>query len=129
REVKSRDLADAVRAPRMKRRGLLLRRLSNFAEHLARSGEIESAFRSQLPERRKHVMSAVDVRVHGREAVEKTLGDKALSREMVTLVKRVLAEHVEDAWITLEARGMKNDSIHDARDAVKAPLRILERDS
>src|SRR5262249_25035384 len=88
-----------------------------------------SAFGSQLTQRRKYVVSPVDVCVHRREAVEKTLRDKALSREVVTLVKRVLAEHVKDARIALQTRRMKNHSVYNLCDTIKAPIRILERDS
>src|SRR6185369_10962350 len=103
RQIESGHFADAVRAARMKRGILVLRRVLYLTEHFTRSRKVEAAFRPQLPECGKHVVSPVDVGVHGREAIGKALGDKALGGEMITLVKIILADDVEDAWITLEA--------------------------
>src|SRR5258708_9891318 len=44
------DLGHAVRAARMKRRRLALRRLAGAAEHLAAASLIESGVRTDLPE-------------------------------------------------------------------------------
>jgi len=52
-------------------------------------------------------MRAVDVDVHCGKAVGETFGDKALRREVVTLVEVVPADDVIDARITLECGRMK----------------------
>src|SRR5438132_14199234 len=45
RQIKSRNLTDAIRRARMKRRGFLLWRFFHFAKHFRRTGEIETALR------------------------------------------------------------------------------------
>src|ERR671939_1236875 len=99
--MKAGDFADAVRAARLKRRRLLLRDFRRVAEHLARAREIEPATGPHFSQRREHVVRAIDVHVHRREAVGKTLRDETLRREVVTLVELVLAEHVKNAGVTL----------------------------
>src|ERR1043165_9823063 len=74
RQLKARDFADAVRRTWMKRRVLVLGHLARLAEHFGRAGEIEAALRLQFAQSCQHIMSAVDVRIHGREAIGKTLG-------------------------------------------------------
>ena len=49
-------------------------------------------------------MSAVDVRVHRRKAVSKTLGNERLRRQVITLIEVVAADHVEDRRIAFQTR-------------------------
>src|SRR5689334_20564972 len=105
--MKSRELADPVRAAGLKRRRLFLRHLAGIAEHLARTGEVKTAARPHFAQRGEHVMRAVDVHVHRRKAVGKTLRHEALRREVITLVKVVLAQYVKDAGVTFETRRMQ----------------------
>src|SRR5438067_1067833 len=74
-------------------------------------------------------MRAVDVCIHRREAVSKTFSDEALGREMVTLVKFVLTDDVEDARITLQARGVQVQQICKILNSRESSRRICERDS
>src|SRR5215510_10058384 len=95
----------------MERCGLLLRHFLYFAKHFTRTGEVEFATRLQLAQRRQCVMRTIDVGVQGREPVGETLGNKTLRREMITLVKFLLAENMEDTWIAFQACGVQLDSI------------------
>lgn len=52
-------------------------------------------------------MRAVDVRVHGREAIGKTLRHEALRRQVVTFVKLMPTDDVKNAGVALEACGMQ----------------------
>src|SRR6185436_8977657 len=106
-QVMTRDFADPVRAARLKRGGLLLRHFVDVPKHLARSREVKTTLRPQFPERRQHVVRAVDVRTHRRKAVSKTFRYETLGREVVTLVKIMFAEHVENTGITLETGGVQ----------------------
>src|SRR5438067_8680517 len=74
-------------------------------------------------------MRAVDVCIHRREAVSKTFSDEALSREVVTLIKFVLTDDVEDARITLQARGVQLQPIGEILNARESSRRIFERNS
>lgn len=71
-------------------------------------------------------MRAVDVCIHRREAIGKTLGDKRLRRQVVTLVKLVAAKDLKDAGITFQAAGMKRQPIQQMTNASKSALRIFE---
>lgn len=72
-------------------------------------------------------MRAVDVCIHRREAIGKTLRDKRLGRQVVTLVKLVAAKDLKDAGITFQAAGMKRQPIQQMTNASKSALRIFER--
>src|SRR5215213_75782 len=96
-------LADSVWAPRLKCSALCLRYLVDVAKHLARARKIKPALRPQLTQRREHVVSAVDVHIHRREAVGETLRHEALRREVIALVKVVFTEDVENAGVTFQA--------------------------
>src|ERR1043165_1726953 len=74
-------------------------------------------------------MRTVDVRVHGRKAIGETLGDEALGREVVTLIKLILADDVKDARITFQARGVQLQPIGKLPDSRESARRIFERDS
>src|SRR5262245_15930089 len=113
----------------MKRRRLGLRRFTNFAKHFARTCKVETALRLQLTQRRQHVMRAVDVRIHRREAVAKTFRHETLRRQVITLSKLVLADDVKDRRVTLETRRVQHNLVEQMPDARETSLRILERDA
>src|SRR5215475_5917840 len=113
----------------MERRGLLLRHFMYFAEHFTRPGEIEFATRLQLAQRRKHVMRPIDVGVHSREPVGETLGDKALRREMITLIIFLLAEDMEDTGVAFQARGVQLDSIQQMGNPAEPAVGVLYCDA
>src|SRR5688572_8067958 len=71
-------------------------------------------------------MRAVDVCVHRREAIGKTLRDKRLSGQMVTLVKLVAAKDLKNAGITFQAAGMKRQPIQQMANASESALRIFQ---
>ena len=75
-------------------------------------------------------MSAVDIHVHGGEAVGKTLRHEALGREVIALVKIVLAENVENTGVTLEAGRVQRYAVHTTsqglEEEVRASLRAYE---
>ena len=72
-------------------------------------------------------MRAVDICVHGRKAVGKTLGHETLRRQVITLLEIVLAEDVEDARVTLEIRRMQRYAVQQVTDATEPRLGRLER--
>jgi len=72
-------------------------------------------------------MRPVDVRVHGRKAVRKTLGHETLRRQVIALLKVVLAEDVEDTRVTLEIRWMQGHAVQQVTDATKPRFRRFER--
>src|SRR5215470_17869929 len=113
----------------MERRGLLLWHFMYFAEHFTRPGEVEFATRLQLAQRRQHVMRPIDVGVHGREAVGETFRDKALRREMITLIKFLFAEDMEDAGVTFQARGVQFDSIQQMGNPTEPAVGIFYCDA
>ena len=129
RELKSRDFAYAVGRARIKRCCLSLRHFTHLAEHFRGTRKIESAIWLKLPQGSEHVMRAVDVCIHRREAVSETLGDEALGRQVIALIKFVLADNVEDARITLQARGVQLQPIGEILNARESSRRIFERDS
>src|SRR6185503_1025305 len=106
--MKSRHLANTVRAARMKLRRLCLRNFLSLSEHFARAGEVKPTPRSQVSQRGKHIVSTVDVDVHCGKAVGETFSDEALRREVITLVKVVPANDVINARVTLECGRMKD---------------------
>ncbi len=74
-------------------------------------------------------MRAVDVRVHRREAIGKTLGDKTLGGEVVALVKIVATDDMKNAGITFQTCGMQSDLVQEMRDPVSASLGGFQRDA
>src|ERR1700694_4762118 len=73
-------------------------------------------------------MSAVDVRVHRREAVCETFADETLRSKVIALVELVLTDDMEDAGVALEARRMKHPVVQKMFDASQAKIRRFERD-
>src|SRR5215510_8400046 len=71
-------------------------------------------------------MRAVDICVHGRKAVRKTLRHETLRRQVITLLKIMLAEDVEDARVTLEIRRMQGHVVQQVTDATESRLRRFE---
>src|SRR5207237_3245520 len=110
----------------MKWGGFLLWHFSDFTKHFRRAREIEFALRLQLTQRSQHVMRAVDVRVHRREAVGETFGDKRLRREVIALVEFITTENVEDAGIAFQARGMQRDLVKQMLDPIESAFWIFE---
>jgi hypothetical protein len=121
--------ADAVRAARVKRRRLRLGDFADLAEHLARSGEIETAARPQLAQGGQHVVRAVDVRVHRGETVGETLGHETLRGQVVALVVVVTADHVKDAGIALQRGAVQLEPVEKVGDAAEAEVGRFERDA
>jgi hypothetical protein len=72
-------------------------------------------------------MSPVDIYIHRRKAVGETFRDETLGREVITLIKIVLADDVIDARITLERSRMKYQTIDDVGKPTKACVRSFER--
>src|SRR5579872_4619091 len=102
REMKAGYFTHAVRTSRMERCTLALRSLAHLAEHLARPGEVELALWLRLAQRRKRIVRAIDVGGQRRKSVGETFRHEALGGEMITLVKLVLSEHVENARIAIQ---------------------------
>src|SRR5258706_10679697 len=127
RKIESGDFADAVRTSWMKRRCFGLRRLPHLAEHLAGTGKVEFTVPPLLIQRRKHVMSAVNIGIHRRETVVKTLGDETLRRKVIAFIKCYLTDNVEYARVTFECRRMQHQLIHHRRDSMESSLRIFQR--
>src|SRR5678815_3173191 len=96
------DFTDSIRTARLKRGRLFLRHFVDVPEHLARPGEVKTTLRTQLTQRREHVVRAVDVRAHGRKAVSEALRHETLRREVITLVKIVFAEDVKNAGVAFK---------------------------
>ncbi len=107
RQIEPGNFADSVWAARVEPCPLGLRTFFHLAEHLARSGEVESAVRLRFSDGRKHVMRTVDIGLHRREAVIETLSDEALRGEVVALVELVAAENMEQAGVALQRSGMQ----------------------
>ncbi len=129
RQFKSSDLADAVWTAWIKRSRLALGHFAHAAKHLGRSGEIKTALRAQLLKCSQHVMRAVDVDVHRREAVLKTFGHETLRSQVIAFIKHVTTEDVKDARIAFNTRRMKLKPIKQMRDATKPSLRIFHPDA
>ena len=129
REVETRDLADAVSRTRVEPRGLDLGSLGHFAEHLAGSGEIETAMWRGILDRGKHEMRTVDIAVQGGELVVERVTDEALCREMITLVGLHPAHNLMQARKALERTGVQHDLVPDGRKAQQSVLVILQGDA
>src|SRR5215475_4729259 len=113
----------------MERRAFLLWHFPCFAEHFTRPGEVEFATRLQLAQRSQHVMRPTDIGVHSREPVGETLGYKTLRREMITFVIFLLAEDMEDAGVTFQARGLQLDSIQQMGNPAEPAVRVFYCDA
>src|SRR3954469_1869593 len=100
-QIITRYLADSVRAAWMKRSRLALGHLTNFAEHFARTRKVKTAVRLHLMKRREQVMGAAAIGIHRRETVFEALGYKALSRQMIALIKLGTGQDMEEARIAL----------------------------
>src|SRR6266436_3757651 len=108
---------------------LVLWRFAHFAKHLGRAGEIKAALWLQFAQGRKHVVGAVDVCIHRREAVGKRFGDETLRSQVVTLVKLMFGQDVKDRGVALKACRVKRDPIEQVLEPGKAPGRILKSDT
>src|SRR6185369_6329073 len=126
--MKTGELADAVWATWLKRRRLFLRHFTRIAKHFTRAGEIKTTTRTRLPQCSEHVMRAVNVHIHRREAVGKTLRHEALSREVITLVKVVLAQNLKDARVAFETGRVQGHAVENVGDAAEPRFRRFERD-
>src|SRR5829696_7637081 len=120
------DLADSIRTARLKCCAFCLRHLVDVAKHLARTRKVKTAPGPQLTQRSQHVVSAVDVHVHRREAVGKTLSHEALRREVIALIEIVFAEYVENAGVTLQAGWVHGYAIEYMGDATEPGFRRLK---
>ncbi len=128
-QIKTSDLADAVRATWVKSGFLILRRFANTSEHLAASGKIKFAFRLQFLERSKKKVSPADIGGHGRDSIRETFCHEALCRQMVTLVESMLAKYMEQAWVTLQVRAMKYQLVKHVFNSSETSLRVFHCDS
>src|SRR5690349_16136331 len=121
------DFTDSIRTARLKRSRLFLRHFVDVSKHLARPGEVKTTLRSQLTQRGEHVVCAVDVRTHRRKAVSKAFRDETLRREVITLIKIVFAEDVENTRVAFETGRMQRDSVQDMSDTAEPCFRGFER--
>src|SRR6185369_13620162 len=128
-QIETGDLTDAVRRPRVKRRLLRLWCFANLTKHLARTGKIEATTRAQFAQCCEHVVGAVDVCIHRREAVARTFRHESLRRAVIALGELVLTHDVEYRRITLEACRMQDDLVQQVREAREASLRIFQCDA
>jgi hypothetical protein len=53
-------------------------------------------------------MRAVNVGIHCREAIGKTLGDETLCSKVIAFIEFVLADYIEDTRVTFKGRTMEN---------------------
>src|SRR5689334_23122564 len=102
RQLESADLADAVTRSGVKGRRFSLGNLLGLSEHLAGSSEINAAMRGHVLERPKQKVSAVDIRIEGREFVVEGITYEALRCQVVTLVRNNLGDHLRKAGVTLD---------------------------
>ena len=79
-----------------------LRRFVDFTEHFAGAGKVEPRVRNDMPRGGEHVMRAVDVRVERGELVLERVAHKALSCEVIDLLRLNGGEHLEQARIAFE---------------------------
>src|SRR5947209_4956410 len=111
----------------MKGRSFSLRCLFHLTKHFRRTSEIEAAIRLKFTQGCQHIMSAVNVCIHRRESVGKTLCDETLGGEVIALVEFMTAHDVKDTRIAFQAGRMQRESVHQMCDAAKPALRILQR--
>src|SRR5947209_3038805 len=126
-QVKPRYLADSVGRAGVEAGLFSLRNLLDFAEHFARSGEIETALGSCLLDRGKQVMRAIDIRVQGGKLVVERVADEALGRQMVTLVRLDTADDLVQTGKALEGAGMQNQPVAYVRNPAQPVTRIFQR--
>jgi hypothetical protein len=124
--VKSRDLTDPVRTAWLKCRALVLRHFTYIPKHLTRPRKVKTTIGPKFTQRREDEIRAIDVRSHGRKAVSKTFRHEVLRRQVVTLLKIMFAEDMEDAGVTLEIRRMQDDVVQQVTDTDKSCLRSFE---
>src|SRR5579863_3624596 len=109
-------LRDAVRAPRVERRELVLRRLLHLAEHLARAGLVEPRLRGCFPHRLEHPGDAE----RGELASQYGLGPgglhEALRGEIVDLARRCIADRIDQRVLVEEVGGHQVDLVDEVRD-------------
>src|SRR5215213_7925342 len=115
-----------VRTARLKRRVLVLRHFTDISKHLTRPRKVKTTTGPKFTQRREDEIRAVDIRSHGRKAVSKTFRYEVLRRQVVTLLKIMFAEDMEDAGVTLEIRRMQGDAIQQVTDATESCLRSFE---
>src|SRR3954466_48455 len=72
-------------------------------------------------------MRAVDVDVHRRKAILKTFRDKALCRQVVTLVELVTTDYIEDAGIALQTGAVKLNPVEQVRDPREPAFGVFQR--
>src|SRR5258705_2595017 len=128
-ELKPRNLTNAVRRARVKRRLLVLGSLANLAKHFGGTGEIKTALWLQFTQRGKHIVCPVDICIHRRESVRKTFGNKRLSGQMVTFVKLVAAHNRKQRRITFGTRSVQLNAVQQMTNAREAPIRVFQRDA
>src|ERR1051326_7931926 len=74
-------------------------------------------------------MRSVDVNVHRRKTVLKTLIDEALRGEVITFIKFVTADDTENARIALQTSRVELDTIQQVCDACESALWIFQRNA
>src|ERR1044071_1824911 len=124
--MKTGHLADSVRAPRVEWRVLRLRRLANLSEHLARSCEVKSALRLEFAQGSQDVMSSIDVGFHRRKAVCETFRNKTLSRQVIALVKALMAEDLKYARIASDIGWVKHQPVAKVDDPPQPPFGFFQ---
>lgn len=92
----------------MKRSHLCLWSFTRFAELFILTGKLKLAIAALLMQRCEYVVDPVNVRIHGRKPIIKTLRDKALRRQIIVFIKRNPTYTVKNARISFKRCGMQN---------------------
>ncbi len=110
------DFRDAVRAARIERRVLVLRRLEHLAEHLARAGLIEPRLGGRLAHRFEHARHAERREFARENGLSPRRLHEALCREVVDLVGRGSAHRVDQGVLVEEVGRHELDLVDQMRD-------------
>src|SRR5271165_1013309 len=113
----------------MKSRGFRLRNLRDSSEHLARPGEVESAFRDDILQRSQHKVCPVDVGVQSGEFIVERVADKTLSGQMVALVRLNGPKNLINARKAFQRGSMQMEPANHGLEASQPSGRIFQGDS
>ena len=125
-EIESGHFADAVSGARVEAGGLGLGDLFRVAEHLARSGEVETALRGHVLEGRQDEMGAVDIGIQGGKLVVEGIAHEALGGQVVALVGEDVAKDLVDARKALEGGGVEVKAVEQVGDPAEPPRGVLQ---
>jgi hypothetical protein len=111
-------LGDAVRRPRVERRGLALRRLDDLAEHLARRRLVEADRRVDDADGVEHAGHADGGELAGQHRLLPGRGHERLGREVVDLLGLVLLEDGQDRHLVQQVAVHEGDAVLEVADAL-----------